>query len=753
MTERDQREKTFGLRDFVFIGLYLAGAAVCLFLFWRDLNSSLTRLNEKPVGVITWKYRAAQRRYIERVLWERLKTESPVYNGDTIRTAALSEATVSLFEEGGIIDLRENTLIRIQVGKTGTVINLAGGGVSVSAGSGGLRIVFGDAEDDVSGIAEGGITVDAAPGTLAALALTDLSGTGDLEVQVLEGRAGIAGSGEARTVAAGEVYAASGAPAPRVAVVSPGPQAKILNSGEPPETAFRWNRIGFAADEQVRLDIAEDRNFTRITESRESAGDEEGLHLASGVYYWRAYPSSEKGTEIKNGAGGRLTIVDAPPPALYSPAQGEHLRFRTSRPGVRFQWQALEGAAAYLIELASSPGLENPLYSAPVQPPGGDTVSIVHSGLSSGSYYWRVTPVYSGDYAGRAQSSDVSSFVIEEASFLPAPQTDERIETIYLEAPQPETYFTWKQEEDAVHYTFVLSQQEDLGNPLIREQERDNYSALNAKEAGLPPGRYYWGVYQTDIGGNNSALSPARSFVVMAGAPPERRTESAAPPVISAPAVPAAETPTLSEEPAPAPPPAPAPREPAPVPPPAPAPREPAPAPPPAPAPREPLPEERPVPAPREPIPEEPPAPAPREPLPEEPPAPAPQPVAPPPLPAPRNLRPATGYALTEETILRDRRIVFNWDRVPGASGYTFVLYQVERGANREILRQTALAAPSYTLTDLSLLDAGEFVWQVEAESGNAGQESEIVTNRFRVNLGEIKASESREGGVLFGRE
>jgi hypothetical protein len=767
----NQREKTFSLQDAVFIGLYLAGAALCLFLFWRDLNSSLARLNEKPVGLITWKYRAAQRRYAERILWERLKTESPVYNGDIIRTAAVSEATVSLFGEGGTIALGENTLIRIQVDERGTMIDLAEGRLSVSAGSGGLRIAGGDAGGNTSG----GLWVDAAPGTLAAITAPEAGRTGDLAVEVLEGSAGIQGGGEARTLTAGEAYSTSGVPAARVLVLSPEPQAKFLNSGGGLlESAFQWNHMGLAGDERVRLEVAEDRNFTRIIESRESAGEEERLRLANGVYYWRAYPSSAEGAEA--GVGGKLSIVDALPPTLYSPAQGERFRSRTSRPGIRFQWQAREGAAAYLLEVSSSPGLEDPLFSASVQPAGGDRVSIVRSGLSGGSYYWRVTPVYPGGYAGRAQSSAISSFVIEETVLLAAPQTHERVGTVYLEAPQPNTYFTWEQERDAVYYTFVLSRQEDLGNPLVSERERDNYSVLNAREAELPPGRYYWGVYQTDMEGNNSALSPARTFVVMAGAPPEESTESAAPPVISTPREPPPEPPPAATAvPAPEPPPASATTATTPTR--APAPRDPAPpATPPAtpvPAPREPpppraTPPATPAPAPREPAPEPPvtatPAPVPREPPPEPPaattpppvtPAPVPrEPPAPPrPLPAPRNLRPAAGYTLTEEIILQDRRIVFSWDRVSGATGYTFILYQVERGTNREILRQTALRVPSYTLTNLTLLDAGEFVWQVEAESGNVEQESEAATNWFRVNLGEIRAPESRESGVLFGRE
>ncbi|MDR0390186.1 MAG: FecR family protein, partial [Spirochaetaceae bacterium] len=505
-------EKKLGPGDAVFICLYAAAAAVCLFLFWQDLNLSLTRLDETPSGIVTWKYRAAQRRFSDRILWERLKRESPVYDGDTVRTANMSEATVSLFADGGILTLEENTLIRIQTDRTGTLIDLAEGSVSAAALDRSLRITG------------GGVTVDAAGGALVSATLP--GGGKGLEVQVLEGSAGIRQGGEQRTLTAGEVYS-TGA---RVAVVAPAPQTKFLNqSSGPLAVAFRWNRIGFAPQERVRLDIAEDRSFTRIVESRESEGGEETPYLVNGVYYWRAYPSSEANAEIRTGGvSGKLTLVYAPPPELYRPAQNERFRFYTSWPGIRFQWQALEGPASYLIEVSSSPTLENPLFSAMVQSAGGDTVSIVHSGFSTGSFYWRVTPVYPRDYTGTAQISAVHSFTIDEASELASPQIQGQIETVYLEAQQ-DSYFTWKVEADAAYYTFLLSRNEDLSDPLIRRQELNNYSAFNAREAGLMPGRYYWGVFQTDMEGNSSALSRTQPLIVMAGAPPERAGNAARP--------------------------------------------------------------------------------------------------------------------------------------------------------------------------------------------------------------------------------
>jgi hypothetical protein len=338
---------------------------------------------------------------------------------------------------------------------------------------------------------------------------------------------------------------------------------------------------------------------------------------------------------------------------------------------------------------------------------------------------------------------------------------------VYLETYRRDSYFTWKPEDDAAYYTFLLSQQEDLSSPLMRKQERDNYCAFNVRDAGLAPGQYYWGVFQTDMEGNNSALSQAQTLVVMAGAPPEPAARAEIAPRPAVPAVPepeqaAPEPAAASAAPAAAAPPEPAARAesaPRPAVPAVPAPERAAPATPAAAAPPgraaraeiAPQPAVPAVPAPERAAPE--PAAAPAIPAPVVPAAAAPPPAALQPLPAPRNLRPAEGYTLTEEIILRDRSVAFSWEQVPGAAGYTFVLYQNEGGIRREILRRTALRTPSFTLTDLTVLDAGEFVWQIEAEGDSAGRRSEAATNRFRVSLGEIEAAESRESGVMFGRD
>jgi hypothetical protein len=721
--------------DFAFIGVCIAGALAALFFFWSDLNLTLSRLAEQPVGTVTYKYRAIQRRFIDRVLWERLRQESPVYHGDFVRTAELSEAVVHFFSGDEQISLEENTLIQIFLRDGDFRIDLVEGGLTAAV----PEDLPAAARNRGLSINAGGAELSAAPGATVtvSLAAEAPSPADALEVQTLRGNAEIRQGNNTRTLAAGELYRAGGGGTARVAVLAPRPSAKILNSGDAPlPVVFNWNRIGFSGNDPVRLEIAEDRFFTRIAAARESGADRLTVELGNGLYYWRAYPASEAEAELKRGGvSGRLSVIYAPAPALISPPDNAIFSFMTTRPGIRFIWSACEGAAAYWVEIAGNPDMRNPVFSNQVQATGGDMGSAVYSGLEPGTFYWRVRPVYSRDYEGTALVSKTGSFRIEQAEILRAPRTQERLNRIYLEGGQENSYFTWTPEDEAVFYTFLLSRQEDLSNPLIERRVRDNYYAFNVKAAGLAPGQYYWGVYQTDIAGNDSELSKTRILVVMAGAPPAvpipaaaaaapaQTAPQAAPPVAPSPAVPSPAAAMAAV----APPTLPA------------APTQTAPqaAPPAAPSPAAPGPATMAAVAP----------PA----LPAAPEQPAPQ-AAPPPLPAPGNLQPASGYVLTEEIIIRDQRIVFSWEAVEGASGYLLTLYQVRPEGNQQTFRQT-IPGTSFALTDLTVLDSGEFVWQVEAENTGTERRSPAAESRFRVDISEVQGPEVRDMGVTFGTQ
>ena len=104
-------------------------------------------------------------------------------------------------------------------------------------------------------------------------------------------------------------------------------------------------------------------------------------------------------------------------------------------------------------------------------------------------------------------------------------------------------------------------------------------------------------------------------------------------------------------------------------------------------------------------------------------------------LPAPENLQPVQGYRIGIEQLENQGTMAFNWEAVPGANAYFFTLYHQTSNGRRLIQRSVAAAGTSWTLNDISVLDYGTFVWQVEAvhlaENNAIEQRGVISENSF----------------------
>jgi hypothetical protein len=84
-------------------------------------------------------------------------------------------------------------------------------------------------------------------------------------------------------------------------------------------------------------------------------------------------------------------------------------------------------------------------------------------------------------------------------------------------------------------------------------------------------------------------------------------------------------------------------------------------------------------------------------------------------LPAPGNRLPAERHRIGLEELQAQRNIIFRWSAVQGANADIFTLYQQTDAGRRQIIQRPAENRTSWTLEDLSVLDRGTFVWQVEA--------------------------------------
>ena len=101
--------------DFLLVLVCLSVCAVSLWFFWKDLNSSSTRTDIDKIATIHFKRKVSQRKFEDRVVWERLQQDSELYNNDTIRTSDGAEAII-LFNDGTKVDLTENTEVYMNPG-------------------------------------------------------------------------------------------------------------------------------------------------------------------------------------------------------------------------------------------------------------------------------------------------------------------------------------------------------------------------------------------------------------------------------------------------------------------------------------------------------------------------------------------------------------------------------------------------------------------------------------------------------------
>jgi hypothetical protein len=141
--------------------------------------------------------------------------------------------------------------------------------------------------------------------------------------------------GQNREIAAGQMIAMDSEGVirsePSALVIQPRPNALYRKSGsEPLSIVFSWNRINLRANETLRLEIAEDRNFSRSVRTLDGLNDSAWTALNAGQWNWRL---------TYNGAvldTGRFTITDAPALELLSPARNQQFFYESEPPKLFF---------------------------------------------------------------------------------------------------------------------------------------------------------------------------------------------------------------------------------------------------------------------------------------------------------------------------------------------------------------------------------------------------------------------------------
>lgn len=510
MKKKTKSKLNSSLFSFAFlfsILICLAGASGNGYFFYNSFYETLSKLNEDPIATISFKYNTAQRKFSDRTIWDRLKNNSPLYNGDTIHTSVNAEATVT-FKDGNRVVLSENTMLQIYLNEDKTSSLMLEDGYAVV-----------DTAEEGSGfefVSNGNkIVLDSGSSMVAS----------DSSVQVLSGTASVSdGEGIVKTISQGEAYSVSdenaAVAAPKLVVTSPVPNQKILNHSENAvEIKFSWKKSDFPEDAAMLLEISEDKAFENITDSAPlDSLNELAVKLNSGVHYWRIKTVNlEENIVVQN----KVRIYQSLAPSLISPVQDYAYSYRHRKPAVRFIWTESAQASSYRLVISKNPQLNNP----EINQRTSSTTSII-STLDEGTYYWQVTPYFTADNEGFAAHSKIHSFVIDRRGQLAAPTlylpSDNGIVDIQKDARN--TAFSWKAENEAVSYTVSFYNSETSKNPVKTYSLQENYLNIKAREL-FNQGKWFWSVSQVDEEGNISESSKRYSFYAMEGKPELRLVE------------------------------------------------------------------------------------------------------------------------------------------------------------------------------------------------------------------------------------
>lgn len=525
-TKRNIRSKA---TDVLFVLICLSGAVFSLWQFQNKLYQGLEKLNEQPIASITFKYRTAQRCFLDRVLWDRLRQNSPVYNGDSIRTASQSEAVVT-FIDGTTLSLDENTLVQIffnndSITGTGASVSFDSGNISVQSSAFGVAVNSGNNTFRLVG--DSGASVSAASGS-------------DVVMQVDSGSAVLESGGQSLGMSAGSAVIAGAGGITEVPFIVTQPAKNIryiTESPDPYQVPFVCRVAGGTNVPLVILAVAGDSSFGDARYYAFNNIDDVAVSLAAGDWWWQIYLPEENlasvltvpaagSPEISfetaqplisagNGpaASGKLSVLYAEPPQVITPVSDAVVSYRSKNPPIRFVWTGSESASSFLFEIADNPQMNRPVLSQ-----RSAQMSSIVSNLGTGTWYYRITPYYSINNYGYGTPTPVRQFSIVQNAALEAPVLQVPVDGNLVnvgsrqEGESPaDLYFSWKSTPENVNYTFSLWRTDRKQDSLISVETTNNYVSLQPDVQGITTGQWSWQVSITDTEGN-SEISPVRSF-------------------------------------------------------------------------------------------------------------------------------------------------------------------------------------------------------------------------------------------------
>lgn len=492
------------LPDFFVATICLVIAAFFLFLFWRDLNTSTLRSDKKKIGTITSKYKVVQRKFDDRVVWERVSQDTDLYYADTIRTADFAQLRIK-FNNGTQLDVYENTMIQVYYTEdAGLMINVEGGDIQVDST---------EATDAVDVKLGDGSVVSVDAGSSLAARSDAESGVHNVEVKTGSAQI-VTETGESATLSLGESVSISAESSLRVnplTVTSLPKDLRVLSvQDQDAPLRLEWRTAPSQEDEapEVTVQTSRTRDFSVIESSVTVSGENSTeIQAQDGVLYWRVFTEDSRETPVE----GRITVQDVTPVEGISPADQSEFRYRLNAPRINFRWQPSEFAEQYRLTVSSTQDMQTVVRQVQTQ----DSFALIDT-LSSGTYWWRVEPYYSQNGMGYTAGSPVYQFTIIQNETIRPPELSLPSRNARISyRGEASAHFMWKSELPNSVYTFMLSSTEDFSSIIEETQTEALRLFVNFTALSLSDGTYYWKIIRhSDEAEDTEPESEVRSFTL-----------------------------------------------------------------------------------------------------------------------------------------------------------------------------------------------------------------------------------------------
>ena len=166
---------------------------------------------------------------------------------------------------------------------------------------------------------------------------------------------------------------------------------------------FKWDPV--AGADKYEFEFAADTGFnpaTKVTTKNTRAALK--LLVPNGTYYWRVRGVTSAGDVGEWSDVRSLDMAWTAQAALLAPSNGATITYPDH--ALELRWGAVQGAAKYLVKVASDPGLGTLVFGEPIET--ASTQFTLNDPMPPGTYYWGITPLNAQGHEGNP--SIVASF-------------------------------------------------------------------------------------------------------------------------------------------------------------------------------------------------------------------------------------------------------------------------------------------------------------------------------------------------------